>query len=99
MGPVNRVGATPEAVAVTGNEFTCDDEAEQFEWTRAQPPFSFLSLTAVDEILQLAPGPRKGPLFRPAIAMVRSNGFWAIAQAIRVVLLAPPESSSCHLVP
>jgi hypothetical protein len=29
--------------------FTCDAEAEQFQWTRAQPPFSFLSLTAVDE--------------------------------------------------
>jgi hypothetical protein len=35
---------------VTGNEneiyshFTCDDEAQQLQWTRAQPPFSFLSL-------------------------------------------------------
>jgi hypothetical protein len=42
-------------ILVTGNEneiyghFTCDAEAEQFQWTRAQPPFSFLSLTAVDE--------------------------------------------------
>jgi hypothetical protein len=105
MGPVNRVGATPEAVAVTGNEneiyghFTCDDEAEQFEWTCAQPPFSFLSLTAVDEILQLAPGPARGPF----LARHRDDTFQLflgnrIAQAIRVVLLAPPESSSCHLV-
>jgi hypothetical protein len=36
-------------ILVTGNEneiyshFTCDDEAEQVQWTRAQPPFSFLS--------------------------------------------------------
>jgi hypothetical protein len=42
-------------ILVTGNEneiyghFTCDAEVEQFQWTRAQPPFSFLSLTAVDE--------------------------------------------------
>jgi hypothetical protein len=40
-----------------------DDVAGPFQWTRAQPPFSFLSLTAVEEILQLAPGPREGPLF------------------------------------
>jgi hypothetical protein len=39
MGPVIGIGATPEAVAVTGNEneiyghFTCDDEAEQLQWT------------------------------------------------------------------
>jgi hypothetical protein len=42
-------------ILVTANEneiyghFTCDDEAEPIHWNGAQPPFSFLSLTAVDE--------------------------------------------------
>jgi hypothetical protein len=43
--------------------FTCDGEPGPVQWGRAQPPFSFLSLTAVDEILQLAQGARMGPFF------------------------------------
>jgi hypothetical protein len=45
--------------------FTCDGEPGPVQWGRAQPPFSFLSLTAVDEILQLAQGARMGPFFWP----------------------------------
>jgi hypothetical protein len=43
-------------------QFTCDNGAGSVEWTRASPPYSFLSLTAVDES-SIWLGPRKGPLF------------------------------------
>jgi hypothetical protein len=52
--------------------FTCRDEAETVQWTRAQPPFlSLASRRRLSEILHLMhKGPARGPLFSPPAALL-----------------------------
>jgi hypothetical protein len=44
------------------SQFTCDDGAGSVEWRRASPPFSFVSLTAVENPPS-GSGPARGPFF------------------------------------